>query len=748
MSLAQPMSMTSSTLDGYDAYAVYSSSRLPFTQPQQSTQTQSEQQQSSESSTWSPKERMTNGRLTADKNPVMGYNSYVSGGSASNHVNTALFHPGMKEVPVWLKALRLHKYTQMFQQMTYSTMMSLDDHQLEHLQVTKGARKKIIQSLEKLRERVPLLKQLEKCIDENGDTRCLIFELRQMMNTPICAYSPPSRMDVSARNVDGMGLSAEEVDDANLPGHIVRILQRLNAILFNGNSAQTANLNIEDEYVIKLLQTYDKLLNNDAFTSTQKQQVGHWKRILRRYAQEHNMLGNRMNTLQHQHSHGNHNHGVIRSPPMSSQSQYVMTQRVNLCSPVSTVSSNDQVHSPPCSAVHFYPNSTSPSQQQMVNNENVMWNCRKNDMSQMSSHSVGMPPSMMGDIYTHQHAKPQQFYNNYVISSNANGQSTIRSNNFDALHAFELMGATDTGPPYTNAFVQALAQKLAAVQNNAHQQKSIRSTATQTSSTDAMSPSSRQPTSNNPNNLRPLTSEEKLNFISELTNNTPYSMRNLALQLSQIEQQNAAAEHSKMAASHSIPSAQEAENRYWSSQQHPTAAVTSTGSQLPALVSLRSSNTSKPSAQSTYGLWQNSTNCQQQQHSVMQPPRMSTSRLGSCSSTRSDYSSSSSDRSSGAGSPGLMVYNFDPPLLPPSSAHVESTTAHVCEGQSPWYHNNSKSMAQASDVFHGNNHDCLSPNTDSSVFAYNAFDVTSLTRGSGYLTSAFHQPSPGMRAVH
>jgi hypothetical protein len=235
---------------------------------------------------------------------------------------------------------------------------------------------------------------------------------------------------------------------------------------------------------------------------------------------------------------------------MSTQSQYVMTQRVNLCSPVSTLSANDQVQSPPCSAVKFYPKSTSPPQQQLVNNENTMWNF-----------------------------------------------------------------------------------------------------------------TSRQPMSNNPNNLRPLTLAEKLNFISELTKNMPYSMRILALQLSQMEQQNAAAEHSKITASHPIPSAQEAENRYWSFQQHQAAAVTTTGSELPALVSLRSSNTSKPSAQSSYGLWQNPSNCQPQQHSVMQPQRTSTSRLGSCSSTHSDYSSNSSDRSSGAGSPGLTVYNFDPPLL-------------------------------------------------------------------------------------
>ncbi len=69
------------------------------------------------------------------------------------------------EVPVWLKSLRLHKYTPMFQAMSYAEMMALNDSQLEQRQVTKGARRKILQSLEKLQERVSLLLQLETVRD-------------------------------------------------------------------------------------------------------------------------------------------------------------------------------------------------------------------------------------------------------------------------------------------------------------------------------------------------------------------------------------------------------------------------------------------------------------------------------------------------------------------------------------------------------------------------------------------------------
>jgi hypothetical protein len=50
----------------------------------------------------------------------------------------------------------------MFQEMSYEEMMALDDHRLEQRQVTKGARKKILQSLDKLRDRSQLIRQLEK----------------------------------------------------------------------------------------------------------------------------------------------------------------------------------------------------------------------------------------------------------------------------------------------------------------------------------------------------------------------------------------------------------------------------------------------------------------------------------------------------------------------------------------------------------------------------------------------------------
>ncbi|XP_013910238.1 PREDICTED: protein Smaug homolog 1 [Thamnophis sirtalis] len=69
---------------------------------------------------------------------------------------------GMKDVPAWLKSLRLHKYAALFSQMTYDEMMSLTECHLEAQNVTKGARHKIVISIQKLKERQNLLKSLER----------------------------------------------------------------------------------------------------------------------------------------------------------------------------------------------------------------------------------------------------------------------------------------------------------------------------------------------------------------------------------------------------------------------------------------------------------------------------------------------------------------------------------------------------------------------------------------------------------
>ncbi|KAI2656540.1 hypothetical protein H4Q32_013497 [Labeo rohita] len=99
---------------------------------------------------------------------------------------------GMKDVPAWLKSLRLHKYASLFSQMTYEEMMILTEQHLESQNVTKGARHKIALSIQKLRERQSVLKSLEKDILEGGNVRNALQELQQIIITPIKVYTPPA----------------------------------------------------------------------------------------------------------------------------------------------------------------------------------------------------------------------------------------------------------------------------------------------------------------------------------------------------------------------------------------------------------------------------------------------------------------------------------------------------------------------------------------------------------------------------
>jgi hypothetical protein len=197
-----------------------------------------------------------------------------------------LCHPGMKDVPLWLKTLRLHKYTVMFQNLTYNEMMNLNERQLEMLKVTKGARKKILQSLEKLRERVSTLKMLDKILDAKSDLTFIISEIRSMMNTPICSYKPLEMELLDASAIDGCDVTIEKISEHNLPGHIIHITSRIHDILFEHGKIY----DLEDEYLLKLLQIYEKICTHDSFNSKQRTISTTWKRTLRKVAVERNLL--------------------------------------------------------------------------------------------------------------------------------------------------------------------------------------------------------------------------------------------------------------------------------------------------------------------------------------------------------------------------------------------------------------------------------------------------------------------------
>ncbi|XP_054855116.1 protein Smaug homolog 2 [Eublepharis macularius] len=214
---------------------------------------------------------------------------------------------GMKDVPSWLKSLRLHKYAALFSQMTYEEMMTLTEQHLESQNVTKGARHKIALSIQKLRERQSVLKSLEKDILEGGNLWNALQELQQIITTPIKAFHTLQAMAASKegqqlaaepRGAPKLGLDktsngAEEKEpaaDAFLPptgspcdgesgaapiaegdiaGQFTRVMGKVCTQLLVSRP--------DEENITSYLQLIEKCLMHEAFTETQKKRLLSWK---------------------------------------------------------------------------------------------------------------------------------------------------------------------------------------------------------------------------------------------------------------------------------------------------------------------------------------------------------------------------------------------------------------------------------------------------------------------------------------
>ncbi|XP_015678796.1 protein Smaug homolog 1, partial [Protobothrops mucrosquamatus] len=210
---------------------------------------------------------------------------------------------GMKDVPAWLKSLRLHKYAALFSQMTYDEMMSLTECQLEAQNVTKGARHKIVISIQKLKERQNLLKSLERDILEGGNLRLPLQELHQMILTPIKAYAsrnlsvdehsrdPQLRRPTSLIGSDNPGLDCKDSasggmqhhtlpgcegesggipsPEGDIPGQFTKVMGKVCTQLLVSRP--------DEENISSYLQLIDKCLIHEAFTETQKKRLLSWK---------------------------------------------------------------------------------------------------------------------------------------------------------------------------------------------------------------------------------------------------------------------------------------------------------------------------------------------------------------------------------------------------------------------------------------------------------------------------------------
>uniref|UniRef100_A0A672Q7Z0 Protein Smaug homolog 1 n=1 Tax=Sinocyclocheilus grahami TaxID=75366 RepID=A0A672Q7Z0_SINGR len=226
-----------------------------------------------------------------DHAPISPQSSVASSGSGgSEHLEEhaavrSTFHEegsGMRDVPSWLKSLRLHKYAGLFSTVTYDEMMSMTEQKLEAQQVTKGARHKIIISIQKLKDRQNMLRCLEKDILEGGNLRAPLQELHQIIQTPIKACSTgesSQRHLLSAEGKSSMASShlgggetegsSTVISDGDIPAQFTRVMGKVCTQLLVSGS--------DEENISSYLQLIDKCLIHEAFTETQKKRLLSWK---------------------------------------------------------------------------------------------------------------------------------------------------------------------------------------------------------------------------------------------------------------------------------------------------------------------------------------------------------------------------------------------------------------------------------------------------------------------------------------
>lgn len=196
--------------------------------------------------------------------PLSPQSSQASSGSGSeshlDDLRPGYEAPGMKDVRVWLKSLRLHKYSRLFSQLTYAQMLALSDDTFEATleqigagPVTQGARRKIILSIAKLRDRYSNLCQLEQEVMGGKNLLSAMDEIKAILQTPLKPYAEDDR---------------PPVDD--LPSQITKVLGKV--------CTQLIVCGVVDEEALTMFLTIvDLVLRIDAFTSQQKRKITSWR---------------------------------------------------------------------------------------------------------------------------------------------------------------------------------------------------------------------------------------------------------------------------------------------------------------------------------------------------------------------------------------------------------------------------------------------------------------------------------------
>ncbi|KAH8378898.1 hypothetical protein KR009_001936 [Drosophila setifemur] len=112
-----------------------------------------------------------------------------------NYIRFHTRNVGMAGIGLWLKSLRLHKYIELFKNMTYEEMLLITEDFLQSVGVTKGASHKLALCIEKLKERPHILNRIEKeVVTGQMKLSTAVEELTNIVLTPmkpLDSHGPP-----------------------------------------------------------------------------------------------------------------------------------------------------------------------------------------------------------------------------------------------------------------------------------------------------------------------------------------------------------------------------------------------------------------------------------------------------------------------------------------------------------------------------------------------------------------------------
>lgn len=169
----------------------------------------------------------------------------------------------MKGIVCWLKSLRLHKYSWVFNNLTYDQMLNLAEVDLECMGITKGARHKLLLSIAKLKDRSQLLTELETDVMNGGDLLCALKKLKTILLSPLHTTT------------------AE-----NLPSQFVKVMGKgINfiviylflKIIFAVCTQILMLRQPSDDCVLMFTSLCDRAETIDAFTEEQKKRLNLWR---------------------------------------------------------------------------------------------------------------------------------------------------------------------------------------------------------------------------------------------------------------------------------------------------------------------------------------------------------------------------------------------------------------------------------------------------------------------------------------